>query len=208
MNKVIKLISLMILSISVYFIYNYTNNKTIKIITIGDNIFSHINLKTNKQTLINNKYSSKEITIKELTKSIKTTPSIKKDLLESHILYLQVGYNDILYKLSLYDNTNLNKINNEIVTNYNDLIKEIRKYYKNKIIVIGYYKTNNDNYYQNICIRKLNKYLQNNKDITYIDTYNLLYPKEKYFNNSNDYYPNKEGYKVLSNKIITETLAK
>lgn len=187
MNRPIKLLILIILSLSVYFIYNYTNNKTIKITYLGDNPKTIINLR--KKQIINTKYTSKEIKLDDLIEKIKTTPEIKKDLLESHILIISVGYNDLIYKLSLYNNTKFNKINNEIIINYNELIKEIRKYYKNKIIVIGYNKSNNDNYYLNIGIRKLNNYLKNNKNITYINTYNL-------------------SNKAIENKIIQEILAK
>ena len=187
MNRPIKLLILIILSLSVYFIYNYTN-KTTKILIIGNTkpTFS------NNSVIINNKYASKKLSINNLLEKIKLEREIKRDLIESHILIISVGYNDLIYNLSLEDNINnhhFNKITTSIEKDYNLLIKEIRKYYKNEIIVIGYPKSKKEEYYLNIGIKKLNKILKNNKEVIYIDTY--------YNKNNNKY-----------NKIINEILAK
>ena len=61
-----------------------------------------------------------------------------------------------------------------IEKDYNDLIKEIRKYTKRKIIVILYPDTNKNNYYLKKGIRYLNEILKNNKEIIYIDSYSIL----------------------------------
>ena len=96
----------------------------------------------------------------------------------------------------------------EIQKDYLNLLKEIRKYYKNKIVVIGYFASNKTDYYINTGIKELNKTLQSAKNITYIDTYDLLKPKRKYFSNKNSYYPNLQGYLRISKKIIIKTLEK
>jgi lysophospholipase L1-like esterase len=124
--------------------------------------------------------------------------------METNILIINLGYNDLLYKINLDNNLTNNKLTliiKEIETNYNDLIKEIRKYNKNKIIVIGYYSPNNDNYYLNKGVIKLNKLLKNNKEVEYIETYNLLSNREIYFSNPNSNYPNRYGYKEISNSL-------
>ena len=216
MNRPIKLLILIILSLSVYFIYQITKESNIKILTLGDSLSLGINsytiedysytdyykdylLKENKKVEIND-YSKEDLSIHELLKDIKTNSSLKRDLLESHILFLNVGYNDLIYKLSLddIDMPKLNKIIDDIDLEYRELLKEIKKYFKNEIIVIGYPKSNNDNYYYNIGIRKLNKILNNNK---FIDTYSLLNDRNKYFSNPNSYYPNRLGYIKISKEI-------
>ena len=222
MNRVIKLLVLIILSLSVYFIFQLTKESNIKIITLGDSLSLGINsytikdysytdyykdylLNENKNVEVYN-YSKEDLSIHELLKDIKTNPSLKRDLMESHILFLNVGYNDLIYKLSLDDIniSKLNKIIDEIDNEYKELLKEINKYYKNEIIVIGYPKSNNDNYYYNIGIRKLNKVLNNN---TFIDTYSLLNNRNKYFSNPKTYYPNRLGY-IKIGKEIQKTLEK
>lgn len=228
MNRVIKLLTLIVLSLSVYFIYQQTKESNIKILSLGDGLSLGINSSgskdygylnyykdylssSNRQVSIINKYASKDSSIKELKEKISTTPELRRELMESHILFLTIGYNDLLYKLSMENQVRIphfNKIIESIEKEYDELLEEIRKYYKNEIIVIGYYKTHNEDYYQNIGIRKLNMYLKNNKNIKYIDTYYLLTNKEEYFPNPNSYYPNSLGYKKIADKIIQETLAK
>ena len=187
MNRPIKLLILIILSLSVYFIYYHTN-KPIKVLVLGDNP----NTFSSNSVIINNKYASNNLSIKYLFERIKLERTIKRDLIESHKLILSIGYNDLLYDLSIEDNINnhhFSKITKSIEKDYNNLIKEIRKYYKNEIIVTGYPKSQKEDYYINIGIKKLNKILKNNKEVIYIDTY---------------YCQNKD----IENKIIHEILAK
>ena len=228
MKRVIKLSILILISLSVYFIYQETNHKNIKILVLGDSLSLGINsygikeygyvdyykdylVKKNKKISINKDYSKKELTIEELKEKIKTTPSLKKELSESHQLILNVGYNDLLYKLSLEQNNknlNLNKNIKEIESSYQELIKEIDKYYNNSIILIGYPPSNQDDYYKNIGIKKINKILKNTPKSSYIDTYQLLNHKDLFFSNPHSYYPNRYGYQAIAKKIIEKTLEK
>ena len=228
MNRKIKLLILLILSMSVYFIYQKTKNSTYRITSIGDNISIGINsygikeysyidyykdyiMKEKNKVLLNNKYSNQYITINSILEKIKNTQSIKKDLYDTNILILTIGYNDLVYNLSIDNNINEYKLNiilNKISKDYNNLINEIRKYYKEKIIVVGYYKANKEDVYLNIGLQRLNNILKNNEEIIYIDTYNLLNNNRKYFSNPKSIYPNRKGYIEISNKIIEKTLEK
>lgn len=228
MKKVIKLVILIILSCSVYFIYQQTKNSIINITSIGDNLSLGINsygikeygyidyyrdylTKNNEKINIIDDYSKKDLSIENLLEQVINAPKIKKDLSESKIVILTIGYNDLLYKLSLQEIVNensLNKIINDIETSYNKLITEMRKYYKRKIVVIGYYASIKNDYYLNKGIRKLNEVLSSSEEIDFIDTYNLLSNKELYFSNPNTNYPNRLGYQAISKKIITKTLEK
>ena len=227
MKKIIKLLSLIIVSISVYFIYINNCNKNIRILNIGDGLSMGINSygiddysytdyykeylnKKNKKVEINNRYTAKDQSIKIFYAILRNNNEVKKDLINSHILIVCLGFNDLLYKISIEQNMNNNKLNkivDEIDNNYNEMIKEIRKYYKEEIIVIGYYSPNTDNYYIDNGIRKLNRYLKNNKDIVYIDTYNEI-KSEKYLPNPGSYYPNNRAYQLIASKIIAKTLEK
>ena len=218
MSRPIKLLILIIMSLSVYFIYQYTKESNIKILSLGDGLskginsytivdYSHLNyyedyLKSkNKKVTLINKYSKKDLTIHEIIELINSNNDLKKDLQESHILFLTIGYNDLLYKLSLEEDISipkLNKIIDEINIEYKELLEEINKYYKNEIIIVGYPKSNKDDYYINLGIRRLNRILNTNK---FIDTYNLLNNRNKYFSNPNSYYPNRYGYKKIYEEI-------
>ena len=224
MNKPIKLLILILLSLSVYFIYQNTKESSIQILSLGDGLskginsytiveYSHLNyyedyLKSKNvdvKTISN--YSNENLTIHELLELVKNNNYLKRDLMETHLLFITVGYNDLLYKLSLEEDISipkLNKIIDEINIEYKELLTEIKKYYKNEIIIVGYPKSNKDDYYLNLGIRKLNRLLNTN---TFIDTYNLLNDRNKYFSNPNSYYPNRQGYKRIYEEI-KKTLAK
>ena len=164
MNRKIKLLSIIILSCSIFFIYKNVDKK-ILILNIGDSISLGINsfgikeyspvdyykdylISQQKKVFLNNNYSRKDITIKELKERIENTSKIKKNLIESHILFLSLGYNDIIYETTLEEEMNENKnkkIIEKIKSNYENLLKEIRKYYKNRIVIIGIHESKLDN---------------------------------------------------------------
>lgn len=228
MKRIIKLSVLFLISLSVYFIYEETNHKNIKILVLGDSLSLGINsygikeygyvdyykdylVGKEKKITINKNYSKKELTIEELKEKIKTTPNLKKELSEAHQLILNVGYNDLLYKLSLEQNSkniNFNKNIKEIDNSYQELLIEINKYYNNTIILIGYPPSNQDDYYKNIGIKKINKILKSTPNSSYIDTYQLLNNKELFFSNPHSYFPNRQGYQAIAKKIIEKTLEK
>lgn len=228
MKKVLKLVVLIIISCSVYFIYQQTKNSLININNIGDSLSQGINSygikeygyvdyykdyleKENNRVNVINKYSKEDMSIKNLLNQIKTTAKIKKDLIETNLLILTVGYNDLIYSLSLQEevtNIEFQKIMSTIEKDYTELITEIRKYYKKEIIAIGYYSSNKKDYFLNKGIRELNKMLALNEEVSYIDTYSLLSNREKYFSNPNINYPNRLGYQAISKKIIRKTLEK
>lgn len=218
MSRPIKLLILIIMSLSVYLIYQSTKESNIQILSLGDGLskginsytiveFSHLNyyedyLKSkNIKVKVIDEYSKEDLTIHELLELVKNDNTIKRDLMESHILFITVGYNDLLYKLSLEEDISIPKLNNiidEINIEYKELLDEIKKYYKNEIIIVGYPKSNKDDYYLNLGIRKLNRLLNTN---TFIDTYNLLNDRNKYFSNPNSFYPNRLGYERLFKEI-------
>ena len=226
MKKIIKLLILIILSLSVYFIYQQTKNKTITIMAIGDGLslginsygieeYSYLNYYKDyleeENIILSNNYSKKDLTIKETIEAIKNKASIKRDLREADKLFLNIGYNDLIFYLNLEDNITqpkYHKIISNIEKDFENLIKEITKYYKNEIIVIGYYKSNKDDIYIEKGILDLNNYLKNNHKITYIDTYHILENRNKYFSNPNSNYPNNYGYQRIATKIIEKTLEK
>ncbi len=226
MNRLIKLMTLLLLSLSVYFIYQQTNNRTKNILVLGGNLslglnsygiydYSYVDYYKDyfKETKINviKVYCEKDITIKELLQRIRLEPSIKKDLRNANTLFLEVGYNDLIYQLSLEENLNENSYQiliKEIINTYEELLIEITKYYKEDIITIGYYESPKEDYYLNKGIKQINSYLKNNSKVVNIDTHKILNNRKKYFSNNISYYPNYLGYQQIANEIITKTLEK
>ena len=112
MKKIIKLLILIILSLSVYFIYQQTKNKTITIMAIGDGLslginsygieeYSYLNYYKDyleeENIILSNNYSKKDLTIKETIETITNKASIKRDLREADKLFLNIGDNDLIF---------------------------------------------------------------------------------------------------------------
>ncbi len=223
MKKLLKLLFLVIISLSVYFIYIKTINRTYNFTSIGDNLslgndsfniknYSYIDYyiehlkQTKEKVIVNEQYSNKTQTIKNVYLSMKES-DLKRIITDTDCLILTLGYNDLLEGLSLLEDKNNYKIViDEIKENYKLLIKEIRKYYHEEIIVIGYYKSNTDDYYINKGIKELNNILRK-ENVTYIDTYHAL-NNSKYFSNPNSYYPNYKGYQRIYKEILRKDLQK
>ena len=202
MHRIIKLISIFVISLSVYWVYQKTSNSYYQIMSLGDQFslgntsygviensylddMKEILLKTKENIEINQTYNEKDQSIKNCLQSIQNTPNIKKDLYDTDVLVISLGYNDLLYRLS---------------------IEEIRKYYKEDIIVLGYIEDSRFDGNKQIGIQKLNKILKNNKEVIFIDVNELLKDREKYYSNPRSHYPNALGYKRIATKIIQKTL--
>lgn len=230
-SKTIKLIVLIILSLSVFFIYNLTNYNNISYTVIGDGLSCGIDsygikghgysdyikdyLKNNKKLQNYSKEYTKEgITIEMLYNDIisnqkmlqnNTKQNITNILSNTDYLTITIGLNDLLYKIQLLDQQteeNLNVIIKEIETDFNNLIKTIRTIYKKDIYIVGYYDFDIKNEFYKKAIRKLNNIYINNKDVIYISTYILSENKSVFFSNPQSYYPNYKGYQLISTKII------
>ena len=228
MKNLLKLLLLIVVCSSVFYIYQNTKNSKYNIVNIGDELSISINsygikdyspisyyknelLKTHKKVNINNKYSEYENSTLLMLEKIKNDNYLKKILSSSNQVIITLGYNDLIYKLNVSDELNSSKfykIIKEKEQNYNNLIKEIRKYTQKEIIVILYPDTYKEDYYLKKGIVYLNQLLKNNKEITYIDTYDLLNDRKKYFSNPYSYYPNRYGYIEISREIIRKTLEK
>ena len=166
--------------------------------------------KSKEQVLLNKDYSYENQTIKEVLLLLKETREIKRVLYDTDLLIITLGYNDLLEKIALLEEKNTNQLNiiiKEIKQEYQELIKEIKKYYKEEIIVIGYYTTPIEDYYQIKGIKLLNRVL-NDEQVIFINTDNLLKNKKKYFSNPKSNYPNYLGYECISSQIIRKTLEK
>ena len=221
MHRLIKLFSLLLISMSVYWIYQKTMNSYYQITSIGDQYsigitsygiieYSYIDyiqeeIQKKKDKVETNKtYNQKDQSIKNIL-LIFQTPNIKKTLYDTNLLVLSLGYNDVITSLSIEEN-NTNQIMEEIENNYNQLIKEIRKYYHKDIVVLGYIEDDRYDSNQQIGIKQLNKILKKNKEVIYIDTNQLLKERNKYFSNPKNHFPNSKGYKRIAMKIIQKTL--
>lgn len=229
-KKHLKLIVFIITCIFIYMIY--TNNsgiKNINYISLGDGFAKGINSYGEKNygysdylsEYFNNKgklnnyysYTRDDIKIKDLyndiliNRKVSSKESLKHTLREANVLTISVGLNDLIYRKSIYFNNLGNreeKIIKNIIIDLDELINEIKKYYKYDIYLIGYYnyypqKTVEKNLLDNLNI-KYKEYAKNN-DLIFIDNSNINNKLNLYLDNPKSYYPNIKGYEKIYKNI-------
>lgn len=206
-----KMLYLLLTMVCLFLIYNLFRNNGIHLVYISNDIKSYDNYikeYLDKPIYFNNVF--KEKTILRLVNDIKNNRTIwddnneiylKKVLRESDVLVINIG----MYELNNYYNPYRMDLNryyfNNMYQSIEELICEIVKYAKEKIIFIGYFnpteyydgKTDEFFYYVN---SKLNRLMINN-NIAYIDVYKLF--KENNYK-SNEII-NQNGYKALASII-------
>ena len=183
--------------------------------SIGDSI-SNIYLKNNPQIEdYNILFVNKDYRIIDILNTIKYNKemitdnksiSIHQIIKKSDIIIISIGMNDIYYKLD-NNSKEIYTYVNTMITNYEEILKEINKYNNKKIFVLGYYNiTNKQNdifTYTNYKLEKItNKY--NNK---FVNLNKYFYNKEEYLQKKNKYYLNNKGINKI-NDFIVENLKK
>ena len=149
----------------------------------------------------------KDIIINKRVKINGKIANLKKALTDSDIVTISIGANDIINtinqkpEITLSDNK-IKEILNKNVNDLNQMIKEIKKYNRGKLILVGYYNLfiyKEDNY--KIFKQLNNKYKQycQNNNLVYIDVYNKI-SKENIPNPLN-IHPSTSGYEIIAKQI-------
>ena len=173
----------------------------------------------------NNDFSASGTRIKDLKSKLETnwtitkkgkTLSLKECLRDADLVTLSIGMDDLLTKITLSTDTMETMTNKEIksiveenIKELESLFKELRKYAKDDIILIGYYNP----FSENIITERLYSYLINktkevarNYDIEYLDVYNLFKKHNDYIANPTNFYPSAKAYEAIATKIIENYL--
>lgn len=164
-------------------------------------------------------------TIEDLLLDIKNNKTIQVDdeiinlkasLRQADLVTISIGANDFISGMSLstlngdFNKDDLIKKTDAIMPSLDEVLKEIRRYAKGEVVVIGFYnplprETSNykeminelfayiDSNYQQIC----DKY-----KITYLPIYSAFENHTDYLPNPFDIHPNSKGYEVISSNII------
>ena len=220
-----KILILGIIILSIFLIYLTTIDKKVYYVSLGDEISLGMTKegyyeksyplyikeyleKNNKLETFIDDYSKQGYRITDLINDInnnkeieETNKTIKNVLIKADLVTISIGTNDILSKIS--NEQNLTKIDykrlykniEEIVNDLDKLLKIIREYCKEDIILIGTnIKTENENLREiiNYANEKFDE-VSKKYDIEYIKTDEII--KEKI-------YPTIEEYKRLSEQII------
>ncbi len=229
MKRSIKLLILIIISLSVYFIYNSKKEIKINYVSIGDGFARGINSyhdisygysdyirdylkKSNKLGEYNN-FSYEDMMTKDLYKDIlinihNEDNNIRRALREANILTISVGINDLIYEINNNNpqtNSSKEKILTKIVDKLDADIKEIRKYYQGSIYLVGYYNFYPQNSVERNLLDNLNRKYQQfcgKNNLIFIDNHNLDNKIFNYLENPYCFYPNINGYEKIYLNII------
>ena len=187
-----KLTILWITFLIIYIIYSLFNVNKINYVSLTDGVLSKYNDYVRDYLVNNNKLNSfndifTTVSINDLYKDIKNNRTIKdnnqeyylkKVLRGSDVLVITVGTKELSDNFDKFDMKKNSVYFNELYSNIERLIKEIKKYAYGKIIFLGYYNpynyfdSNIDRYFFEID-NKLNR-LFTDKNITYISTYEVM----------------------------------
>lgn len=190
-------ITMFILLIILFIFLIYASNKDNKIYYVNIDATNNMNYnrkiyktlkRTKKLEKYINSFSKKDLRTTDLIYDIQTNKKIKNQtiqnaLIKADILTLNIGVNDINYKIGHTSDTELYKYTDEVLKDIEKLFKLLRIYTKEKIYVIGYYNNSGVNYddyflYTNSRLKKISKkynieYVDPNKNI-----YNLVIKNE------------------------------
>jgi len=203
-----KIILILFLFLSCYLIYQFTDNKELSYVAIGDTN-ADINYNKIKYKIYNNDYINQDYRIIDLINIIKyneqtKNTSIHRLLKNADILIVSIGMNDIYYKLNT-DNLNIYTYINNMIKDIDILLNEINKYNYKKVYFLGYYNINNKNNDLFTYLNYKTKIIVNKHNYEYIELNKILTNKPNLYKNKEYFYLNTLGYKEI-NKIIVENL--
>ena len=218
-----KVLLILILFLSCYFIYNFTIDKKVSYLVIGDSLSRGTNeygvitkgysdyiryyLKDNEILKeYNKKFTSNDYRILDIIKILsynetKDNYSLNRLIKESDIITISLGMSEIYNKLSKQDQ-NIYSYIDTLINDYTKIFNYINKFHHQQVIIIGYYNVTGEfSDVFNYANYKLKKECVK-RNFTYIDLSNYFDNNPIYFSKKGTFIPNIEGYKKISQIIV------
>ena len=224
-----KVILILILFLSCYLIYNFTNDSRIDYLVIGDGISSGVNkygikkygysdyvreyLSDNDRlSSYNDSFTGYDYRVTDLlriieyndTKEIKgKNVNLNMLIKKADVITLSVGMIELYYKINS-DGVNVYNYMNALLEDMEHLLMHINKFNHKKVFVLGYYNIGSSQEEINYINAKL-KLIVDNQGFIYVDLSKIFDNNPIYFDNSDSFIPNNYGYLKIS-QIIVEKL--
>ena len=147
-------------------------------------------------------YGNQNYRIGELKRDIENnikinSRNIQNILIKSDLVIIEIGIDELVMALNVSDRY---KYLDEMINNMNELVHIIKKYCKEKILLVGYYNPFKNEYQKYIdYINNKYKEISQKYNIKYLNIDELS--KKEYFS-SNNYHINDLGYNWLNNQIM------
>ena len=215
-----KIILILILFLSTWFIYNNTIDEKVNYLvlgndlSIGDNNYSlYVKDYLDSKNILGNYNTSfvdLDLRITDLINKIKYNESVKINnktvginmlLKNADVITISIGMNELYYKLSI-NNENVYTYIKDMINDLDILFNLINRYNHKRVFVINYYNINN---YNKDIFNYLNYYLETlckKKNFEYVDVSEFLDNNIINYENSSNFYLNKYGNKKISQFII------
>lgn len=188
--------------------YEFTNN--LKSLNYTDLIMNDIN-KKNKLKKYSKDLIFFDIRITDFINKIEKNEKVNNNYIQNilnktNLLLINIGSSELNYKFQNIEKYNSNdneiyKYLDEMSNDINRLLFLIRKYSNTKIIFIGYYNETSNFLYNNYYLY-INKKIKNNKNIIFIDVFDILKNKKS------NYYLDDEENMLIYNKIMNKITCK
>ena len=213
MKKIIIILFLFLLLFACYYIYNITEDNKLDIVVIGDTIGDNPYL--DNIGVVNNYFVNKDYHVIDILDTIKYNKEIDVDnkyisihqlLKRGDIIIISIGIGDIYYKLD--DSTKeIYTYMNDIINNYNEILRYINKYSYKKVYVLGYFNTYDryDDIFTYIDYKLRN--IVNRYGYTYIDLDKTIGNNSNLYEKRGKFDLNSEGYCKIY-ELIVENLNK
>lgn len=225
-----KIILILFLFVSCYFIYYFTNDKKIVYVNIGDEIAMGLNsngvisegygiklknylVNKKKDVYYNDSFCDNDLRITDVIRMIKNYEkiSINNDeftinelLKKADLITISLGMNELYYKLLLNKN-NIYSYIDSMVEDMKELLEVVSKYSNAKVIVLGYYNVTGNDYdifsYVNYNINSI----VNSMNYIYIDCDKILDIRDNSLIKRGNYYLNNYEYNKIF-KIIVDKI--
>lgn len=244
MQKIKKIIILLLILILVFTIYVLNVDKKIYYVALGDSLaagqnpynqigygysdyISNYLQENNLLQYYTKDFAKSGYRITDIEKDINEnkkinidgeTQGIKEVLRKADLLTLSIGANDVLSKISytIASNIDSNQIANinsyieETLENLDNLIDNIQQYFKNDMVLVGYYNplaATSSEYCRELepLFIKINsgmKKIAKKHNIHYIGIYEIFKENPEYLPNPKDIHPSSKGYQVIASSII------
>lgn len=202
MKKIFRIAYFILIILIVFIIYLFRNDK-VRVVSFSDNLeyIELIKEELNMNNKLKNytKYIKKDLTLNDVKYILKEN-NIKRELRESNLVTLELGKKDYYnYTNNKIDDINYKEIINNILIDYELVIKEIKKYAKEKILIIGFYNDYNLNNNYDLIYAYFDSKLRSlasKYNIEYLSLYSIFKDKNL-FDYPKDYYN-----KTISNIIL------
>lgn len=227
-----KILTIIIIALSVFLIYLGFKDKDLYYLSLGDSLANGMNTYgandygyndyvkefLNKEerldtfvNLANNNNRSIDI-IKNIEENVKINvdgkeKTLQNALIKADIVTISIGMNDLFSNITFNNDFGINDLYDkfdEVTLDIERLFKLIREYCKEEVVYLGIYNYLGEeelNEFFDYANAKLKK-IAESYNIKYIDIYED-FKNTDYFDSINAYFPNKQGYELIANKIIT-----